>query len=229
MGRISRMRKRRHLQLLSGFKVTCARCPIYNQIRSTYLGVEIRLQSDTANLDLWSYMKWIFDWNPTTPENWTHVTAVSDSDYWLQLYYLEPLVLWCTQWGWSRSWLTLGEGQGTIGSDRLSITGPTETNNHSHSNPVGLESPITSAAWTVGGIWSNQRKTVKTGGIWGQVLTLKLLDVPTTVHSFSNPIALTVLTAGQCPFWACFNGIGCLVCWNAGCSFPSETVKSDLQ
>ena len=58
---ISRMRKRRHLQLLPDFRVTCARCPIYNQIRSTYLGVEIGLQSDTANLDLWSYMKWIFD------------------------------------------------------------------------------------------------------------------------------------------------------------------------
>ena len=78
MGRISRMRKRRHLQCYRVSEVTCARCPIYNQIRSTYLGVEIRLQSYTANLDLWSYMKWIFDWNPTTPGNWTHVTAVCE-------------------------------------------------------------------------------------------------------------------------------------------------------
>ena len=78
-------------------EVTCARCPIYNQIRSTYLGVEIRLQSDTANLDLWSYMKWIFDWNPTTPENWTHVTAVivypwnSQSVLWTQTLSPTPL------------------------------------------------------------------------------------------------------------------------------------------
>ena len=86
MGRISRMRKRRHLQLLSDFRVTCARCPIYNQIRSTYLGVEIGLQSDTANLDLWSYMKWIFDWNPTTPGNLTHVTAVTAAGGWRDIY-----------------------------------------------------------------------------------------------------------------------------------------------